>query len=467
MPVDRPWRARGVCRRRRRRRPPRGTQLLPAGCRRNGGTGRHVIIRHQGAEYSRTDVFFPLPYVRHGPRAPAGRHFGRRGLRGRGRRGPSGFTGVNAVVGASACSAAGVNATVGASAAEYKGTGRGPRLPRPGRRAFHRRIVEIKHKRRRLGHRLRGARRLRRLFTAAGAAGRHSGDRLLHRPEYPAAAACSHPVARQQKPARAGRAFLPEFRNRTRPLRNCRRRRPGCGTLHRRIVEIEHERSRLGRAGRARRLHRLYSRPRAAQQQWVPHRPENPETAARSRPAVRRQEPARAFLPECRNQTRLSGRSCGRRRPGCGTLHRRIVKIEHERSRLGRSLRRRDRPNGCIIRPSEGSGRRRGNARFRHAAERRGGQALHRTRRARAGRAAPARRSRRALEGKNRRKGLRGPSLRDGGIILRPGNRNPASGIPANGSSSAGCFSTGCCAGDVFSPVHPQAQSPGRKRSPS
>ena len=130
----------------------------------------------------------------------------------------------------------------------------------------------------------------------------------LHRPEYPAAAACSHPVARQQKPARAGRAFLPEFRNRTRPLRK-ELQTPPSGM---RDAPQAHRRNRTrteppwARAGQGAAAPQALQPPgpRAAQQQWVPHRPENPETAARSRPAVWRQEPARAFLPEFRNQTR-------------------------------------------------------------------------------------------------------------------------------------------------------------------
>ena len=129
MPVDRPWRARGVCRARRRRRPPRGTQLLPAGCRRNGQRGRHVIIRHQSAEYSRTDVFFLCHTCGTGRGRRLGRHSGRRGLRGRGRSGRIRLHRCERRRGASACSAAGVNATVGASAAEYKGLAVDPGCP--------------------------------------------------------------------------------------------------------------------------------------------------------------------------------------------------------------------------------------------------------------------------------------------------------------------------------------------------
>ena len=163
MPVDRPWRARGVCRARRRRRPPRGTQLLPAGCRRNGRRGRHVIIRHQSAEYSRTDVFFLCHTRGTGRGRRLGRHFGRRGLRGRGRRGRIRLHRCERRRGSVRLQRGRRKRHRRRIRRGIQGTGRGPRLPRPGRRAFHRRIVEIKHKRRRLGHRLRGARRLLRL----------------------------------------------------------------------------------------------------------------------------------------------------------------------------------------------------------------------------------------------------------------------------------------------------------------
>lgn len=177
MPVDRPWRARGVCRARRRRRPPRGTQLLPAGCRRNGRRGRHVIIRHQSAEYSRTDVFFLCHTRGTGRGRRLGRHFGRRGLRGRGRRGRIRLHRCERRRGSVRLQRGRRKRHRRRIRRGIQGTGRGPRLPRPGRRAFHRRIVEIKYKRRRLGHRLRGARRLRRLYRRRSR-GRHSGDRL-------------------------------------------------------------------------------------------------------------------------------------------------------------------------------------------------------------------------------------------------------------------------------------------------
>ena len=177
MPVDRPWRARGVCRARRRRRPPRGTQLLPAGCRRNGRRGRHVIIRHQSAEYSRTDVFFLCHTRGTGRGRRLGRHFGRRGLRGRGRRGRIRLHRCERRRGSVRLQRGRRKRHRRRIRRGIQGTGRGPRLPRPGRRAFHRRIVEIKYKRRRLGHRLRGARRLRRLYSRRSR-GRHSGDRL-------------------------------------------------------------------------------------------------------------------------------------------------------------------------------------------------------------------------------------------------------------------------------------------------
>ena len=420
MPVDRPWRARGVCRARRRRRPPRGTQLLPAGCRRNGRRGRHVIIRHQSAEYSRTDVFFLCHTCGTGRGRRLGRHFGRRGLRGRGRRGRIRLHRCERRRGSVRLQRGRRKRHRRRIRRGIQGTGRGPRLPRPGRRAFHRRIVEIKHKRRRLGHRLRGARRLRRLYRRRSR-GRHSGDRLCIVQNIQR----QRRVAIQWRGSRSRRGpgglfFQNSEIERGLSGRNCRRRRPGCGTLHRRIVEIEHERSRLGRGlGRARRLHRLYSR-----------RGRGRHSSNGFRIVQKIQRQRRVAVQRCGGRSRrglffrnaeikrgLSGRSCGRRRPGCGTLHRRIVKIEHERSRLGRSLRRRDRPNGCIIRPSEGSGRRRGNARFRHAAERRGGRLFIEHEGRGPGGLRRARRSRRALEGKivERVSGVR--LSRDGGII--------------------------------------------------
>ena len=261
MPVDRPWRARGVCRARRRRRPPRGTQLLPAGCRRNGRRGRHAIIRHQSAEYSRTDVFFLCHTCGTGRGRRLGRHFGRRGLRGRGRRGRIRLHRCERRRGSVRLQRGRRKRHRRRIRRGIQGTGRGPRLPRPGRRAFHRRIVEIKHKRRRLGHRLRGARRLRRLYRRRSR-GRHSGDRLCIVQNIQR----QRRVAIQWRGSRSRRGpgglfFQNSEIERGLSGRNCRRRRPGCGTLHRRIVEIEHERSRLGRGlGRARRLHRLYSR---------------------------------------------------------------------------------------------------------------------------------------------------------------------------------------------------------------
>ena len=328
MPVDRPWRARGVCRARRRRRPPRGTQLLPAGCRRNGRRGRHVIIRHQSAEYSRTDVFFLCHTCGTGRGRRLGRHFGRRGLRGRGRRGRIRLHRCERRRGSVRLQRGRRKRHRRRIRRGIQGTGRGPRLPRPGRRAFHRRIVEIKYKRRRLGHRLRGARRLRRLYRRRSR-GRHSGDRLC----------IVQNIQRQRRVA----------------------------------IQWRGSRSRRGPGG--------------------------------------------LFFQNSEIERGLSGRNCRRRRPGCGTLHRRIVKIEHERSRLGRSLRRRDRPNGCIIRPSEGSGRRRGNARFRHAAERRGGRLFIEHEGRGPGGLRRARRSRRALEGKIV-EWVSGVRLsRDGGII--------------------------------------------------
>lgn len=170
MPVDRPWRARGVCRARRRRRPPRGTQLLPAGCRRNGRRGRHVIIRHQSAEYSRTDVFFLCHTCGTGRGRRLGRHFGRRGLRGRGRRGRIRLHRCERRRGSVRLQRGRRKRHRRRIRRGIQGTGRGPRLPRPGRRAFHRRIVEINTKGAALGtgSAERGGSAG---FTAAGAAG--------------------------------------------------------------------------------------------------------------------------------------------------------------------------------------------------------------------------------------------------------------------------------------------------------
>jgi len=68
---------------------------------------------------------------------------------------------------------------------------------------------------------------------------------------------------------------------------------------------------------------------------------------------------------------------------------------------------------------------------------------------------------------KNRRMGLRGPSLPGRRDHLRPGNRNPASAFPRTVHRPQAVFQPAAARETFFSPVHPQAQSPGRKRSPS
>ena len=217
---------------------------------------RHVIIRHQSAEYSRTDVFFLCHTCGTGRGRRLGRHFGRRGLRGRGRRGRIRLHRCERRRGSVRLQRGRRKRHRRRIRRGIQGTGRGPRLPRPGRRAFHRRIVEIKYKRRRLGHRLRGARRLRRLYRRRSR-GRHSGDRLCIVQNIQR----QRRVAIQWRGSRSRRGpgglfFQNSEIERGLSGRNCRRRRPGCGTLHRRIVKIEHEGRGPGGLRRARRSRR-------------------------------------------------------------------------------------------------------------------------------------------------------------------------------------------------------------------